>query len=135
MKNENGVIAIYSRKSKYTGKGESIGNQVELCREYIRLHFSDRDAEQAIVFEDEGFSGGNMNRPAFQRMMEQIEKGEIKALVVYRLDRVSRNVSDFSGMIENLKQKDITFVSIREQFDTSSPKDLTVLSHSKSQTF
>ena len=121
MKNENGVIAIYSRKSKYTGKGESIGNQVELCREYIRLHFSDKDAEQAIVFEDEGFSGGNMNRPAFQRMMERIEKGEIKALVVYRLDRVSRNVSDFSGMIENLKQKDITFVSIREQFDTSSP--------------
>ena len=121
MKNENGVIAIYSRKSKYTGKGESIGNQVELCREYIRLHFSDKDAEQAVVFEDEGFSGGNMNRPAFQRMMEQIEKGEIKALVVYRLDRVSRNVSDFSGMIENLKQKDITFVSIREQFDTSSP--------------
>ena len=121
MKNENGVIAIYSRKSKYTGKGESIGNQVELCREYIRLHFSNKDAEQAIVFEDEGFSGGNMNRPAFQRMMERIEKGEIKALVVYRLDRVSRNVSDFSGMIENLKHKDITFVSIREQFDTSSP--------------
>ena len=52
MKNENGVIAIYSRKSKYTGKGESIGNQVELCREYIRLHFSNKDAEQAIVFED-----------------------------------------------------------------------------------
>lgn len=121
MKNENGVIAIYSRKSKYTGKGESIGNQVELCRDYVRLHFSEKDAEQAIVFEDEGFSGGNMNRPAFQRMMEQIEKGEIKALVVYRLDRVSRNVSDFSGMIENLKRRDITFVSIRENFDTSTP--------------
>ena len=121
MKNENGVIAIYSRKSKYTGKGESIGNQVELCREYIRINFGDKDAEQAIVFEDEGFSGGNMNRPAFQRMMAQIEKGEIKALVVYRLDRVSRNVSDFSGMIENLNRKEIIFVSIREQFDTSSP--------------
>ena len=58
MKNENGVIAIYSRKSKYTGKGESIGNQVELCREYIRLHYGDAEAEKAIVFEDEGFSGG-----------------------------------------------------------------------------
>ena len=121
MKNETGVIAIYSRKSKYTGKGESIGNQVDLCREYIRINFGPDDAEQAIVFEDEGFSGGNMNRPAFQRMMESIEKGEIKALVVYRLDRVSRNVSDFSGMIEDLKRKDITFVSIRENFDTSTP--------------
>ena len=121
MKNETGVIAIYSRKSKYTGKGESIGNQVDLCREYIRINFGPEDAERAIVFEDEGFSGGNMNRPAFQRMMESIEKGDIKALVVYRLDRVSRNVSDFSGMIEDLKRKDITFVSIRENFDTSTP--------------
>ena len=121
MKNENGVIAIYSRKSKFTGKGESIGNQVDLCREYIRLHYGDAEAEKAVVFEDEGFSGGNTNRPAFQRMMAQVERGEIGTLVVYRLDRVSRNVSDFSGMIENLKHKDVTFVSIRENFDTSTP--------------
>ena len=60
MKNENGVIAIYSRKSKFTGKGESIGNQVDLCREYIRLHYGDAEADKAIVFEDEGFSGGNI---------------------------------------------------------------------------
>ena len=53
--------------------------------------------------------------------MAQIERGEIGTLVVYRLDRVSRNVSDFSGLIENLKRKDITFVSIRENFDTSTP--------------
>ncbi|MBQ8359162.1 MAG: recombinase family protein [Oscillospiraceae bacterium] len=121
MKNENGVIAIYSRKSKFTGKGESIGNQVDLCREYVRLHYGEKALETALVFEDEGFSGGNTNRPAFQRMMAQVERGEIGTLVVYRLDRVSRNVSDFSGMIENLKHKDVTFVSIRENFDTSTP--------------
>ena len=121
MKNENGVIAIYSRKSKFTGKGESIGNQVDMCKEYVRLHYGEKALETAIVFEDEGFSGGNTNRPAFQRMMAQIERGEIGTLVVYRLDRVSRNVSDFSGLIENLKRKDITFVSIRENFDTSTP--------------
>ncbi len=119
MKNTSNVIAIYSRKSKFTGKGESIGNQVELCREYIRTHFSDEAAEKAIVFEDEGFSGGNVNRPAFKKMMAQIERGEFKALVVYRLDRVSRNVSDFSSLIENLNRRDIVFVSIREQFDTA----------------
>lgn len=121
MKKENGVIAIYSRKSKYTGKGESIGNQVDLCREYIRVHYGDEAAEKAIVFEDEGFSGGNMNRPAFRRMSAQMERGEISTLVVYRLDRVSRNVSDFSGFIDNLNRRDIVFVSIREQFDTATP--------------
>lgn len=118
---DNRVIAIYSRKSKYTGKGESIGNQVELCREYIRLHFGEEDAKKAIVFEDEGFSGGNINRPAFKRMMAQLERKEIKALVVYRLDRVSRNVSDFAGMVESLNRRDVTFVSISEHFDTSTP--------------
>ena len=63
MKNTSNVIAIYSRKSKFTGKGESIGNQVELCREYIRTHYGDEAADKAVVFEDEGFSGGNINRP------------------------------------------------------------------------
>ena len=121
MKNTSNVIAIYSRKSKFTGKGESIGNQVELCREYIRTHFGDEAAEKAVVFEDEGFSGGNVNRPAFKKMMAQIERGEFKALVVYRLDRVSRNVSDFSSLIEDLNRRDIVFVSIREQFDTATP--------------
>lgn len=121
MKNTSNVIAIYSRKSKFTGKGESIGNQVELCREYIRTHYGVEAADDAVVFEDEGFSGGNINRPAFKKMMAQIESGEFKALVVYRLDRVSRNVSDFSGLIENLNRRDIVFVSIREQFDTATP--------------
>ena len=50
------TIAIYSRKSRYTGKGESIGNQIDLCREYIRTHYGDAAAQQAVVFEDEGFS-------------------------------------------------------------------------------
>ena len=63
------TIAIYSRKSRYTGKGESIGNQIDLCREYIHTHYGDAAAEHAVVFEDEGFSGGNLNRPDFKKMM------------------------------------------------------------------
>ena len=51
-------IVIYSRKSKFTGKGESIENQIEMCRQYIRLQFGDDAAERALVYEDEGFSGG-----------------------------------------------------------------------------
>ena len=115
------IIAIYSRKSKFTGKGESIGNQVEMCREYIRINFGEVDALNAVVFEDEGFSGGDTNRPAFKKMQAGIENKEFSAVVVYRLDRISRNVSDFSDFIENLSRKKIIFVSIREQFDTSTP--------------
>ena len=114
-------IAIYSRKSKFTGKGESIGNQVELCREYVRNFFGEDDAEACVVFEDEGFSGGNLNRPAFRSMMEDVRKHRFKAIVVYRLDRISRNISDFTGLIDELTKLEVAFVSIREQFDTSTP--------------
>ena len=115
------TIAIYSRKSRYTGKGESIGNQIDLCREYICTHYGDAAAEHAVVFEDEGFSGGNLNRPDFKKMMTAAKDRKFKAIVVYRLDRISRNISDFSSLIEELGRLGIDFVSIRESFDTSSP--------------
>lgn len=67
-------FAIYSRKSKFTGKGESIGNQIELCRQYISAHFGSDFAQQAYVYEDEGFSGGNLDRPQFKKMMQEAKK-------------------------------------------------------------
>ena len=114
------MIAIYSRKSKFTGKGESIGNQVELCKEHIRNLFGEEYIERCVVFEDEGFSGGNLMRPAFQQMMADVRKHKFKAIVVYRLDRISRNISDFAGLTDELNKLGVSFVSIREQFDTSS---------------
>ncbi|MCI8466093.1 MAG: recombinase family protein [Lachnospiraceae bacterium] len=121
MKKKEDAIAIYSRKSKYTGKGESIGNQVELCKEYIRVHYGDSSVENSVIYEDEGFSGGNLNRPDFKKMMDDARKRKFKAIIVYRLDRISRNISDFSGLIEELDRLDIAFISIKEQFDTSTP--------------
>ena len=121
MRKNEEAIAIYSRKSKFTGKGESIGNQVELCREYVRNFFGEEYAEACVVFEDEGFSGGNLNRPAFRNMMEGVRKHQFKAIVVYRLDRISRNISDFTSLIDKLTKLEVSFVSIREQFDTSTP--------------
>ena len=114
-------IVIYSRKSKFTGKGESIENQIEMCRQYIRLHYGAEAADQAAVYEDEGFSGGNLERPQFKKMMEQLKEGAFQAVVVYRLDRISRNIGDFAGLIERLGELHVDFVSIKEQFDTSSP--------------
>ncbi len=119
-KNED-FIAVYSRKSKYTGKGESIGNQIELCKDYISRAYGEEALGKILVFEDEGFSGGNLNRPAYKKMMEAAHNHQFKAIVVYRLDRISRNISDFAGLIEELAHLGIDFISIREQFDTSSP--------------
>ena len=113
-------IAIYSRKSKFTGKGESIENQIEMCENYIKSHFSD-DTHSISVFEDEGFSGKNLNRPQFQTMMSEEHKNPFDLIIVYRLDRISRNVGDFSSLIDELNGYNTAFVSIKEQFDTSTP--------------
>lgn len=113
--------AIYSRKSKYTGRGESVGNQVELCRAHIRGLWGEDRAREALVFEDEGFSGGNLNRPDFRRMMARARAGELSAIVVYRLDRISRSIGDFAALIQELDRLDVAFLSIKEQFDTGSP--------------
>lgn len=115
------TIAIYSRKSKFTGKGESIENQIELCRQYIATHNGEEVAAVATVYEDEGFSGGNLERPQFKRMMTDIKGGLISDVVVYRLDRISRNIGDFAGLINELSDLKVSFVSIKEQFDTSNP--------------
>ena len=74
MKKETKQFVIYSRKSKFTGKGESIENQIELCRQYIAVHFSQEEADAALVYEDEGFSGGNLERPQFKKMMKDSQK-------------------------------------------------------------
>ncbi len=114
-------FVIYSRKSKFTGKGESIENQIEMCRQYIATHYSQEEADAALVYEDEGFSGGTLERPQFKKMMSDSQKINFSAVVVYRLDRISRNIGDFAKLIEDLSNREIDFISIREQFDTSSP--------------
>lgn len=115
------IIGIYSRKSKYTGKGESIGNQVEMCKEYIHSHIKGSDSAEIIIYEDEGYSAKNIDRPQFQKMLMDSKANKLDYIVCYRLDRISRNVSDFASLIEYLSSKDIAFICIKEQFDTSSP--------------
>lgn len=112
---------IYSRKSKFTGKGESIENQIEMCRQFIRVRYGDEAADNALVYEDEGFSGKSLERPKFKKMMADAKRRQFRAIVVYRLDRISRNIGDFAKLIEQLNSMKIDFISIKEQFDTSSP--------------
>ena len=114
-------VAIYSRKSKFTGKGESIDNQIELSKHYIRTHYPDCNEDGIMIYEDEGFSGGNIERPNFKKMMADAKAKKFSAIVCYRLDRISRNIGDFAKLIEELDNLNVAFVSIKEQFDTSSP--------------
>jgi DNA invertase Pin-like site-specific DNA recombinase len=111
--------AIYSRKSKLSNKGESIENQIQLCKDYAKNIGIKEDA--FAIYEDEGFSGGNTDRPQFQQMLKDAKNKKFDVLVCYRLDRISRNISDFSTLIDELQKLGISFVSIREQFDTTTP--------------
>ncbi len=112
--------AVYSRKSKFTGKGESIENQIQLCKEHGMKHLGLTE-DDFIIYEDEGFSGGNTNRPQFLKLIKDARAKKFDILICYRLDRISRNVSDFSQLIKELNKYNVNFISIREQFDTTTP--------------
>ena len=112
---------IYSRKSKYTGKGESVENQVDLCKQKILAKYPNLTDDDIKVFTDEGFTGANTNRPAFQKLLNEIRDNKVESVTCYRLDRVSRNVGDFCNLINELEKYNVGFISIREDFDTTSP--------------
>lgn len=113
---------IYSRKSKFTGKGESVENQIEICKKYIRdLFEADVKEEDIIIKQDEGFSGKDVKRPQYKEMMKLIENKQIKMVICYRLDRISRNTLDFGEFYEILTNNDIRFVSCSERFDDTTP--------------
>jgi site-specific DNA recombinase len=114
-------IAIYSRKSKWTGKGESIENQLLMCKEYVMSNFPDIKEEDIYEYEDEGFSGKNTQRPQFQKMMWDFRKEHYDFLVCYKLDRLGRNLTDLVNLIEELNKMETSFISIKEKFDTSTP--------------
>ena len=110
-------IAIYTRKSKNTLQGDSIGTQINLVKDYFR------NIECKFeIFQDEGFSGGNTNRPAFKIMMNRITEFDIVA--VYKMDRISRKITDFFDIFNQLEKKGVSLVSVTENFNISTPENL-----------
>ena len=77
-------IAVYSRKSVWTGKGESIENQVEMCRQYIESRIEGGKEAEVFIYEDEGFSGKNLDRPQFQKLLADSKKQKFNYIVCYR---------------------------------------------------
>lgn len=105
--------AIYARQSIDKKDSLSIEGQIDLCKKLA--------GEDALVYQDKGFSGKNIKRPAFTELIQAIEAGKIQKVYVYRLDRFSRSIADFSRLWELLQQHGVEFVSVTENFDTSSP--------------
>ena len=112
-------FAIYSRKSKQSGKGESIQNQIDYCKKYITSHFG--ESHIIHIFAEEGYSAKNRCRPQFQEMIALAEQKKLDYIVCYRLDRISRNVGDFAALIEQLSKWNTSFICVQEQFDTATP--------------
>lgn len=104
---------IYARQSIDKKDSLSIEGQIEQCRK-----FAGNDAK---VYKDKGYSGKNIKRPAFTELIKDVEAGKIKKLFVYRLDRFSRSIADFSRLWELLDKHGVEFHSATENFDTSTP--------------
>lgn len=111
-------VVIYARKSKVTHKGDSIANQEEYCKEYARLHLNLPDDYEYDIYEDEGKSGFYSDRPDFQRMIHDVERRKIKAIVCYKLDRISRKMSDLTNMIDFLNKYDVALLISSNNLNT-----------------
>lgn len=111
-------VAIYTRKSKETDTGESIKTQIQICKDYF---LNKNDNYVFEIFQDEGFSGSNVNRPEFQRMMLLAKTGEFDIIACYKVDRIGRNIIDFMNTFDELEKNNITLVSVTEGFDPSTP--------------
>ena len=112
------AIAIYARKSVEKENSISCETQLEYCKAMLK---PDERHEKVLTFVDNGFSGGNVDREGFQKMMRKVEQGKITKVLVYRLDRISRSLADFVGILNTFKEYGVEFVSTQEAFDTSSP--------------
>lgn len=106
--------AAYARQSVEKKNSVSISGQLDLCRRAA-------GARELRTYQDAGYSGKNTERPDFQRLLKDIREGKIATLYVYRLDRFSRSVADFGRLWEVLQEHHVEFVSVSENFDTSTP--------------
>lgn len=115
--------AIYTRKSADESADvqfSSLESQRELCERYIESQAAERWAALPEYYDDGGYSGGNINRPALRRLIADIEARKSDIVVVYKIDRLSRSLHDFVGLVALFEEHDVTFVAITQAFNTTS---------------
>jgi site-specific DNA recombinase len=115
--------AIYTRKSSEEGLEQSF-NSLDAQRESSEAFIlSQRQEGWRVVptrYDDGGYSGGNMERPALKRLLEDVETKKVNVIVVYKVDRLTRSLSDFAKIVEALDARGVSFVSVTQQFNTTS---------------
>src|SRR5438874_1407538 len=122
--------AIYTRKSTEEGLDQefnSLDAQREASEAYIASQKNEGWTCLEARYDDGGFTGGNMDRPALKRLLADIDAGQVDAIVVYKLDRFSRSLLDFAKMMETLDKHQVAFVSITQQFSTGTSMGRLVL--------
>src|SRR5437667_659341 len=122
--------AIYTRKSTEVGLEQDVNSldaQREACLAYIKSQRHEGWKCSPTRYDDGGFTGGNMDRPALQRLLADIEAGKIDCLVTYKIDRLSRSLLDFARIIGIFEKHHVSFVSITQQFNSATSMGRLVL--------
>ena len=113
--------AIYTRKSTDEGLEKEF-NTLEAQREagenYIKSFKHQGWEALPDHYDDGGFSGGNLKRPALQQLLKDVEKGKVDMIVVYKIDRLSRSLLDFAQLVKTLEKHNCSFVSVTQHFNT-----------------
>src|SRR5438874_8987161 len=115
--------AIYTRKSSEEGLEQefnSLAAQCEACEAFIRSQRNEGWVLAKTRYDDGGFSGGNLERPALQDLIADVQAGRIDIVVVYRVDRLTRSLADFARLVELFDAEGVSFVSVTQQFNTTS---------------
>jgi site-specific DNA recombinase len=122
--------AIYTRKSTTDGLDSDFNTldaQRDASEHYIRAQAHQNWASLPTRYDDGGFTGANTERPALQRLLDDVERGAIDLVVVYKVDRLSRSLLDFARLMERFDKHGVSFVSVTQNFDTSSSMGRLVL--------
>ena len=114
--------AIYTRKSTEEGLEQdfnSLDAQREACGAYILSQAGEGWEKVTEIYDDGGWSGGNMERPALRQMLADIEAGKVDIIVVYKVDRLTRSLADFARIVDILDKREVSFVSVTQAFNTT----------------
>jgi site-specific DNA recombinase len=114
--------AIYTRKSSEEGLDQDF-NSLDAQREACSAYISSQKQEGWVLldrcYDDGGLSGGTMNRPALQRLLQDVDEGLIDQIVVYKIDRLTRSLTDFAKLVDRLDKQNTSFVSVTQSFNTA----------------
>src|SRR5262249_19918910 len=114
--------AVYTRKSSEEGLDQafnSLDAQREAGLDYIKSQKHQGWTAISASYDDGGYSGGSTDRPGLQRLLEDINKGRVDVVVVYKVDRLSRSLTDFAHLMQTFDERKVSFVSVTQQFNTT----------------